>query len=81
MEDNNNQYVEVFPRKIVLQKHFDQDNFEGRVNLKNLTNKFIIFKIYINQSNIYSVHPSTSYLPPSSNADITVKRQLKVNLF
>lgn len=79
MVDKVNTYIDVFPSEILLRKQLDQDNFEGKVNLTNLTNKYIIFKVYINQSNIYSVHPSTSYLPPLSNTDILVKRQSKVN--
>jgi hypothetical protein len=75
----DNKYVDVFPEKIKLSKTFDQDYYEARITLTNLTNNYVVFKVYINKNTIYSANPSSSYIKPKESTTINVKRLEKVN--
>lgn len=74
-----NKYVEVFPNKIVLQKSYDQTYLESKIVLTNLLDKYVVFKVYINKSAIYSANPSTSFIRPKENISINIKRLEKVS--
>jgi hypothetical protein len=78
-----NKYLEIFPNKIVLSKTFDQNFYEARLNLTNLTNQYLVFKVYINKNTIYSANPSTSFIKPQDSVVVNVKRleRVKYNYF
>ncbi len=74
-------YIEVFPNKILLAKSNDQNYYEAKLTLNNLTNSFVVFKVYINKSTIYSANPSTSFIPPKEGISINIKRLEKVIIY
>lgn len=76
---NDNKYVDVFPDKIILSKALEQNQYEARLTLTNLIDKYVVFKVYINNSSIYSATPSTSFIKPREKATINIKRQEKVS--
>jgi hypothetical protein len=75
---DSNQYIDVFPNKILLSKLNDQNFHEARVTLTNLTTKFVVFKVYINKKTIYSATPSTGYIGPKECIMVNLKRLNKV---
>ncbi len=74
----DNKYIEVFPDKIKLSKTFEQNFYESRITLTNLTNLYVVFKVYINKNTIYSANPSSSFIKPKESTTITIKRLEKV---
>jgi hypothetical protein len=76
--ENNKRYVDVFPNKILLSKPNENNFFEAKLTLTNLTNKFVVFKVYINKSTIYSANPSTSFISPKETTIVNVKRLERV---
>ena len=77
MEEFNNNYVEVFPSPLTLLPTNNNSNYLGaKLNLRNLTNEYIIFKVYNNrnQNLVYSVKPSTSFIPPMESTSVSIKR-------
>ena len=56
--------VEVFPNQLNLTPTKNTPYIESKLNIKNLTNNYVIFKIYNNNINIYSCKPSKSFIPP-----------------
>jgi len=74
-----NKYIEVFPNKILLKKPLSQNYYESKLILTNTTEKYVVFKVYINKSSIYSANPSTSYIKPKENITIIIKRLEIVN--
>ena len=76
----DNKYVDVFPDKIKLSKTFDQNYHEARITLTNLTNNYVVFKVYINKNTIYSANPSSSYIKPKESTTVSIKRLEKVRI-
>lgn len=72
-------YIEIIPNKLILIRLTDQKFFEGRITLKNITSKFVIYKIYINHTLNYSVTPSVYYIPPYQSIVINVKKFIFIN--
>lgn len=70
-------FVEVFPDPLVLTYSNQSNHLESKINLRNLTNEYIIFKIYNNQRLLYSAKPSTSFISPMQSTNITIKRFIK----
>jgi len=70
----NTNLVEVFPDPLVLNPSKVSNQLESNINIKNLTNDYVIFKIYNNQQFKYTVKPSTSFIPPMETAIVSVKR-------
>ena len=66
--------VEVFPEPLVLISSKISNQLESNLNIKNLTNDYIIFKIYNNQQFKYTVKPSTSFISPMEMKTVSVKR-------
>jgi hypothetical protein len=65
--------VEVFPEPLVLISSKISNQLESNLNIKNLTNDYVIFKIYNNQPSKYTVKPSTSFLSPMETKSVSVK--------
>jgi len=74
METYNNNYVEVFPSPLILTQSNNSNYLESKLNLRNLTNEYILFKIFNNQRSLYSAKPSTSFIPPMETTSIKIKR-------
>jgi len=69
--------VEIFPNPLNLTPTKNTQYIESKLNIKNLTNNYVIFKIFNNNTNIYSVKPSKSFIPPKERKDIYIKRFTK----
>ena len=48
--------------------------FQSFVTLKNSTDKYILFKVYINKKKMYSTSPSTSFIKPNGEMQVFLKR-------
>ena len=69
--------VEIFPNQLNLTPTKNTPYIESKLNIKNLTNNYVIFKIYNNNIKIYSCKPSRSFIPPKETKDIYIKRFTK----
>jgi hypothetical protein len=72
MEDNK--YLEVLSDKIILNRTSLNPYYEAKLTLTNLTNKYVVFKVYINKHTLYSANPASSFISPKENLSITIKR-------
>jgi hypothetical protein len=77
----NNKYLEVLSDKIILTRTTSNPFYESKISLTNLTDKYVVFKVYINKHTIYSANPASSFIPPKENLSITIKRLENVKLF
>lgn len=70
------EYFTVDCDKVYFTKKFSQKEtfYNSDITLANLTNKYLIFKIYINKQKVYSTTPSTSFLDPYGSKVISIKR-------
>jgi hypothetical protein len=68
---NNLKYIEA--TKLVLVKLIDQNIYEGRILLKNLTTNFVIYKIFTNSNMKYSIAPSQYFIQPAEAITVTIK--------
>ena len=66
--------VSVFPDPLVITQSNDSNVLESKLNLTNLTNDFVVFKIYNNQHSLYSAKPSSSFIPPKETVNVSIKR-------
>ena len=72
---SNLKYFEIDSSKIFLSKINHQSNsLQGKVKLKNITDKYLIFKIMINKPKVYTASPSCSFIAPNSSIEILIKR-------
>ena len=69
--------VEIFPNPLKLIPSKNSPYLESKLNLKNLTNNYVIFKIFNSNSKIYSAKPSKSFIPPKESKNINIKRFTK----
>jgi len=74
MEKNNSKIVLVYPSPLVITKQRNSNYYESKLNLSNLSNDYVLFKIYNNQHALYSAKPSTSYIAPKDKAHVLIKR-------
>ena len=74
MEKSSSKLVSVFPSPLVITKQRNSNYYESKLNLSNLTNDYILFKIYNNQHTLYSAKPSASYIAPKETAHVLIKR-------
>lgn len=77
MERNTSNIALVFPDPLVITQSTNSNYSESILNLSNLTNEYIIFKIYNNQHTLYSAKPSTSFIPPKDTVKVGIKRYKK----
>ncbi len=76
MEQNSN-LASVFPDPLVMTQSNNANHCESLLSISNLTNEYLIFKIYNNQHSLYSAKPSTSFVPPKGNVKVKIKRYKK----
>jgi hypothetical protein len=77
MERNLPNVGSVFPDPLVMTQNNKASHCESLLNISNLTNEYIIFKLYNNQHTLYSAKPSTSFIPPKGNIKVKIKRYKK----
>ena len=46
MEKNNSKIVLVYPSPLIITKQRNSNFYESQLNLTNLTNEYVIFKLY-----------------------------------
>ena len=74
MEGYKINIVEIYPDPLILIQSSNLNYLESKLNVHNLTNEYIIFKVFNNQRSLYSAKPSTSFIPPMETTSITIKR-------
>lgn len=70
-------YFKANTNKVLFQKAkiSNKDALVSSIVLTNLTDQYILFKVYINkQQGYYSIAPSTSFIAPKGEAFISIKR-------
>lgn len=72
MEENK--YLEVLSDKVILTRTASNPYYEAKITLTNITNKYVVFKVYINKHTLYSANPASTFIPPKENILITIKR-------
>ncbi len=76
---NDNRFLEVTPNKILLTRTPEGNTSEASLNLKNITEKCVVFKVFINRTAIYSSIPSIGYLLPGGQQNINIRKFDKVS--
>ena len=66
--------VEIFPNPLNLTPTKNTPYIESKLNIKNLTNNYVIFKVFNSNTTIYSAKPSKSFIPPKERKDVYIKR-------
>ena len=74
MEGYKTNLVEIYPDPLILIQSSKLNYLESKLNFRNLTNEYIIFKVFNNQRSLYSAKPSSSFIPPTETTSITIKR-------
>ena len=74
MEKGESKIVMVYPTPLVITKKKDTYHYESKLNLSNLTNDYVIFKVYNNKHTLYSAKPSASFIKPKETAHVLIKR-------
>ena len=74
MEKGESKIVMVYPTPLVITKKKDTNYYESKLNLSNLTNDYVIFKVYNNKHRLYSAKPSASFIKPKETAHVLIKR-------
>ena len=72
-----NKLVEIFPNPLNLIATKNSSFLESKINIKNLTNNYVIFKVFNNNSTVYSAKPSKSFIAPMETKDVHIKRFIK----
>ena len=74
MEKSESKIVLVYPSPLILIKQKNSSYYESKLNLSNLTNDYVLFKLYNNQHTLYSAKPSCSFIRPKETANVLIKR-------
>ena len=74
MDQNKFNIVEIYPEPLILFQSPNSDYLESKLYFHNLTNEYIIFKLYNNQQSLYKAKPSTSFIPPKETVNVLIKR-------
>ncbi len=73
-------FLETEPEKIILIKVIDQNFYEGRIVLINVSNINVIYRIFNERSNLYSISPSVYFIRPFEKFTVNIKRFGKVSI-
>ena len=66
-------FAKIEPNPLSIKISRDNENKIPKViTIQNLTNKFLIFKLFINNKGILLAKPSTSYILPSQNISVEI---------
>jgi len=75
MEDKNeNRFLEVIPSKIQFHRTTEGACPEADLDVSNITNKCVVFKVFINRTSTYSSVPAIGYLNPGEKTNIKIKK-------
>ena len=66
--------VEIFPNPLNLTPTKNTPYIESKLNIKNLTDNYVILKVFNSNTTIYSAKPSKSFIPPKERKDVYIKR-------
>lgn len=75
----NQKILDTVPNKIILIKVIDQNFYEGRIRLQNISDKYVVYKFFFNQHMIFTVSPSVYYIKPFESITVNLKRFEKVS--
>lgn len=67
-------FIEATPNKILLIKVIDQKFYEGHLQLKNITNNYVVFRFFNNHHMLYTLSPSVYYIKPNETLYVNIKR-------
>jgi hypothetical protein len=67
-------YLDTIPNRIILVKVIDQKFYEGRIQLKNITNNFVVYRFFNNQHMTYLISPSVYFIRPFETFTVNIKR-------
>jgi hypothetical protein len=68
-------YFKIDTDKIYMTKSTTSPNtFSGKITLTNKTGSYLIYKVMINKSKLYTANPACSFIAPFSQADVIIKR-------
>jgi hypothetical protein len=70
-------YVECEEYTVILQKGIDNSP-KGKIVLKNITQNYIVYKIYMNKENTYTLTQSTGFILPEAKTEIGIRRNFEV---
>jgi len=89
ISEKKTEIISIEPSKIYFYKLNDQISirtteqniYEGRVIMKNNTNKHLIFKFHISNSNsiIYSITPTVYFINPQGTINVNFRKFDKVS--
>ena len=66
-------FAKIEPNPLSLKISKDNENkIPNVISIQNLTNKYLIFKLLINNKGILLGKPSTSFIPPSQNISVEI---------
>jgi hypothetical protein len=72
--NKNTKLIEVVPGKAILVKVTDQNFYEGRLTLNNLTTNFVVYRFFNSQHMTYSISPIVYYIRPFESFVVNIKR-------
>ena len=68
-------YFKIDTDKIYMTKSISSPNtYSGKVTLTNKTGSYLIYKVMINKSKLYTANPACSFIAPNSQTDVIIKR-------
>jgi hypothetical protein len=73
-------FIETTPNKILLIKVIDQKFYEGHLQLKNITNNYVVFRFFNNHHMLYTLSPSVYYIKPNETLYVNIKRFEKATI-
>lgn len=70
-------YFTIDEDKIYLKKYSENNSifYSSKATLRNITDKFLLVKVYVNKQKVYSTNPSTCYMEPQGSILINIRRQ------
>ena len=74
MEKISSKIAAVYPTPLVITKQKNVNYFESKINISNLTNDYLLFKIMTNNRIAFSIKPALSFIRPKETAHASVKR-------
>jgi hypothetical protein len=79
-KQKSSKYIETLPNRIILVKVIDQKFYEGRIQLKNLTNNFVVYRFFNNHHMTYTISPSVYFIKPFETFTVNIKRFDKASI-
>lgn len=61
--------------EVILKKN-PNNFYDDTIEIINLTESFLIYKIFVNVKGIYSTTPASSYVKPKESINVYIKREI-----